>query len=171
MFLAKKEISNIKTEMLVNFEKVADDLLMVSITNQIESHKPPCYWRLTKTNGIPPLEIGLNRQQGVISCITLFIDGLDISEIDDYNMSRMEGNVIVDTSIFTKDNDYYDVEKNYDISVNNDRFICLFDAIKENTIAFRNGRLEIFVDSNNSIIGLSVCDLSEDENNLIKSIR
>ena len=171
MFLKKKEIANIKNEFLVNFEKVADDLLMVSITNQLENHQPPSYWRLTKVNEVPPLEIGLNRQQGVISCITLFIDGLNISEIDDYNMSMIEGNVIVDTSIFTKENDYYDVEKSYDISVSNDRFICLFDSIKENTIAFRNGRVEIFVDSNNNIIGLSVCDLSKDENNMIKSIR
>lgn len=36
--------------------------------------------------------------------------------------------------------------------------------------SFRNDRVEIFVDCNNQIIGLSICDLSKDEKNLINSI-
>lgn len=171
MLLVKKEVSNTRAAVIVNFEMIADDLLMVSITNQIVSQRVPSYWRLTKTNGIPPLEIGIDCQQGMISNITLFIDGTSISEINGGDRPMIEGNIIVDTSIFTKENDYYDVDKSYNISICNDRLICSFEAINENTIVFRNDRIGIFVDSNNCIIGFSVCDLSEAEKNMIHSIQ
>lgn len=37
--------------------------------------------------------------------------------------------------------------------------------------AFRNERVEIFVDCNNQITGFLICDLSEDEKDLINSIK
>jgi hypothetical protein len=171
MLLKKKEISNLKTEMNVYFEKVADDLLMVSLTNQIEKQGISSYWRLTRTVAIPPLEIGVDCKHGVISCITFFVDRFAISDIDDFNESMIEQNVMVDTSIFTKDNDYYDVNQSYEVGICNNRLICSFVAIKDNIIAYRNDRVEIYVDSNNCIVGFSVCDLSEDEKCLIKSIK
>lgn len=171
LLLTKKEIFNKKTEMKVNFEKVADDLLMVSVLNQIENHGIPSYWRLTKTIDIPPLEIGIDFEHGFVSCITFFIDGLAISEIEDLNKSFIEGNIIVDTSIFTKDNDYHDVNLSYDINVCDSKVICSFVSISNNVIVYRNDRIEIYVDSTNCIVGFSICDLTEDEKYLIKSIR
>ena len=171
MLLTKKEISNIKSKMNVFFEKIADDLLMVSLTNQIENHGIPSYWRLTQTVGIPPLEIGIDCEHGFISCVTFFIDGLAISEIEDANNSMLEGNVLVDTSIFTRNNDYYDVNQPYDVSICKDKLKCSFIAINDKSIAYRNDRVEIYVDSNNCIVGLSICDLSKDEKDLIECIK
>lgn len=171
MLLTKKEISNIRSKMNVIFEKVADDLLMVSLTNQIESQKAPSYWRLTKTVGIPPLEIGVDCQNGFISCITFYVDGLAISDIEDVSDSMLEGNVLVDTNIFTKDNDYYDVNQSYDINICKDKLICSFVKTKEKITAYRNDRVDIFVDSNNRIVGISVCDLLEAEKDLIECVK
>lgn len=171
MLLTKKELVNTKSKINISFEKVADDLLMVSLTNQIENQGIPCYWRLTKTVGIPPLEIGVDCQHGFVSCITFFVDGLAIEVSEDVNNSMLEGNILVDTSIFTKDNDYYDVNQSYDVNVCKDKLICSFVKTKEKNIAYRNDRVEIYVDSNNRIVGFSVCDLSEDEKHLIKSIK
>lgn len=170
MLLIKKEISNIKSKMNVFFEKVADDLLMISLTNQIENQGIPSYWRLTKTVGMPPLEIGIDCQQGFISSITFFIDRLAISEIEDVHNSVQEGNVLVDTSIFKRDNDYFDVNQPYNISICKDKLKCSFGVINDKSIVYRNDRVEIYVDSNNCIVGFSVCDLSKDERNLIDSI-
>lgn len=171
MLLIKKGLSNIKSKMNVIFEKVADDLLMVSLTNQIENKGIPSYWRLTKTIGIPPLEIGIDCQQGLISCVTFFIDGAAISGTEDINNFVMEGNVIVDTDVFKKDNDFYDVNQSYNISICKNKLSCFFVPINDKCIAYRNDRIEIFVNLNNCIVGFSVCDLSEDEKDLIKSIR
>lgn len=170
MLLTKKGISIIKTAMNVCFEKVSDDLLMISLTNQIESHGIPSYWRLTKTDGIPPLAIGIDCQQGFISNITFFVDGLAISETEDVTASMLDGNVMVDTSIFTRINDFHDVNQSYDVGVCNNKVVCSFETLKGGTISYRNDRVEIYVDSNNCVVGFSVCDLSEGEKCLIKSI-
>jgi hypothetical protein len=34
---------------------------------------------------------------------------------EDINIPQVDGNIIIDTSIFTKVNDYIDVDKTYDI--------------------------------------------------------
>lgn len=171
MLLRKKEISSIKSEINVSFEEVADDLLMVSLTSQVENQEIPSYWRLTQTVGIPPLEIGIDRAHGFILCVTFFIDRLAIQEIEDADNSMSEGNILVDTCIFKRDNDYYDVNQPYDVSICKDKLICSFIAINEKSIAYRNDRVEIYVDSNNCIIGLSICDLSKDEKDLIECVK
>ena len=171
MLLIKKEVINRKTKVDISFEKVASDLLMVSLTNQMENQGIPSYWRLTKTIGIPPLEIGINCQYGFIISVTFFADGLKIAETEDITCSMEEGNILVDTSIFAKDNDYYDVNQSYDIKICKNKLICSFIKVKEqDIIAYRNDKIEIYVDSNNYIVGFSICELSEDEKRLLTSI-
>ena len=48
----------------IAFEKVVDDLLMISIINDFQNDEILSYWRLTKVTGIPPLEIGINCKIG-----------------------------------------------------------------------------------------------------------
>ena len=171
MLLIKKSIINVKSKVDISFEQVASDLLMVSLINQIENQGIPSYWRLTKIIGIPPLEIGVNCQYGFVTCITFFVDCLKIAETEDITCSMEEGNILVDTSIFVKDNDYYDVNQSYDIKICKNKLICSFIKVKEqDIIAYRNDRMEIYVDSNNYIVGFSICELSEDEKHLLTSI-
>ena len=75
-----------------------------------------------------------------------FVDGLAISEIEDVHNSMLEGNVLVDTSIFKRDNDYFDVNQPYDVSICRDKLMCSFAAINDKSIAYRNDRVEIYVD-------------------------
>lgn len=169
MFLIKKGLVTSKIKINIIFEKVAEDLLMISLVNT-EFKGIPSYWRLTNVVGIPPLELGIDCQDGFISNVTFCVDGLTIKKGEDINIPPLDGNIIVDTSIFTKVNDYIDVNQTYDIYYNENKLICSFEKTKEIVNSFRNDRVEIFVDDNNQIIGFSICDLSKDEKNLIDRI-
>ena len=169
MLLIKKGLVTSKRKINIIFEKVAEDLLMISLVNP-EFKGIPSYWRLTNVVGIPPLELGINCQDGFISNATFYVDGLAIKNGEDINIHQFDGNIIVDTSIFTKVNDYIDINQTYDIYYYENKLICSFNKTKENVDSFRNDRVEIFVDCNNQIIGFSICDLSKDEKNLISSI-
>ncbi len=169
MLLIKKDLVTSKKKINIVFEKVAEDLLMISLVNP-EFKGIPSYWRLTNVIGIPPLELGIDCQDGFISDVTFFVDGLAIKKGEDINIPSLDGNIIVDTSIFTKVNDYIDVYKTYEICYFGNKLICSFDKTKVIVNSFRNDRVEIFVDCNNQIIGFSICDLSKDEKNLINSI-
>ncbi|WP_026518548.1 hypothetical protein [Butyrivibrio sp. MC2021] len=169
MLLIKKDLVTSKIKFNIVFEKVAEDLLMISLVNP-EFKGIPSHWRLTNVVGIPPLELGIDCQDGFISDATFFVDGLTIKKGEDISIPSLDGNIIVDTSIFTKVNDYIDVNQSYDIYYCENKLICSFDETKEIVNSFRNDRVEIFVDSNDQIIGFSICDLSIDEKNLINSI-
>lgn len=169
LLLTKKGLITSKIRINITFEKVADDLLMISLVNP-EYKGIPSYWRLTNVVGIPPLEIGIDCQNGFISNVTFYVDGLAIKNGEDINIRPLEGNIIVDTGIFTKVNDYIDVNQTYDIYYYENKLICSFEKTKEIAKSFKNDRTEMFVDCNNQIIGFSICDLSRDEKNLINSI-
>lgn len=171
MFLMKKELVTSKSKINISFEKMAADLLLISLSNEGHNQGILSYWRLTKVVGIPPLELGIDCQEGFISSITLFVDGLSITEREDINIPLSEGNILVDNSIFTKVNEYIDVEQAYNIYCCKNKLVCSFVKIKEFKKAFRNDRVEIFVDCNNQIVGFSICDLSKDEKDLINSIQ
>lgn len=169
MLLIKKGVDSSQIKINVIFEKVADDLLMISLVNS-DYKGIPSYWRLTNVVGIPPLEIGIDCQDGFISNVTFYVDGLAIKMGEEINISPLYGNVIVDTSIFTKINDYIDVNQTYDIYYYGNKLICFFENSKENVKSFRNDRVAIYIDCNDQIIGFSICDLSEDEKDLINSV-
>lgn len=169
LLLIKKGLVTSKIKTNIIFEMVADDLLMISLVNP-EFKGIPSYWRLTNVVGIPPLELGIDCQDGLISNATFYVDGLAIKNGEDINITPLDGNVIVDTNIFTKVNDYIDVNRKYDIYCNENKLICSFGKTKEIVNSFRNDRVEMFVDSNDQIIGFSICDLSKEEKNMINCI-
>lgn len=170
MYLIKNDLVSYETKIKISFEIVCDDLLMINISNYIQSHGILSYWRLTKVIGIPPLEIGIDCQEGFISSITFFVDGYSVSMSEEITPSSIKGNIKVDTSIFTKTNDYIDIEQPYEISINDRNLICAFENKNKFNKAFRNDRLEIFVDCNNQIVGFSICDLSEAEKKMINNV-
>ena len=169
MLLIKKGLVTSAKKINIVFEKVDDNLLMVSLVN-LESKGIPSYWRLTNVVGIPPLELGIDCQDGFISNVTFYVDGLAITKAEDLNKPQIDGNIIVDTGVFKKVNDFIDVYKTYDIFYCENKLMCSFEKTKEIMKSFRNDRVEIYVDCDNQIIGFSICDLSKDEKNLINSI-
>ena len=52
MYLIKKNMNSEETKVDVIFEKVVDDLLLISITNSIRNDGILSYWRLIKVIGI-----------------------------------------------------------------------------------------------------------------------
>lgn len=169
LLLIKKGVVTSTQKINIIFEKVDDNLLMISLIN-LESKGIPSYWRLTNVVGIPPLELGIDCQDGFISNVTFYVDGLAITKVKDLDKPQIDGNVIVDTCVFKKVNDFIDVNKSYDIFYCENKLICSFEKTKEIRSSFRNDRVEIFVDCDNQITGFSICDLTKDEKNLINSI-
>ena len=169
MLLKKRGLDFSKKKINITFEKVANDLLMISLVD-MKIKGIPSYWRLTNNFGIPPLELGIDCLNGFISNVTFFVDGLAIKKGEDINISLLEGNIIVDTNIFSKVNDYIDVNKNYEIYYYKNKLLCSFGNIKEVVDAFKNDRFEIFIDCKDQIIGFAICDLSKHEKNLINGI-
>ncbi|WP_191018214.1 hypothetical protein [Treponema zioleckii] len=167
--MEKQGLITSKFEIKIFFQKVATDLLMVNIVNQAQSGIPS-YWRLTKNVSIPPLELGVDCQNGFISNITFFVDGFDVKNIENINISISDGAVLVNTTVFKKTNDYIDVKQSYDVFYNKRKLICSFSEIKNFMKAFKMDRIEVFVNDKNQIVGFSICDLSENEEKLLRSI-
>ena len=82
----------------------------------------------------------------------------------------MRRNVLVDTTIFTKVNDFVDVFQGYEIDIQGDKLICMFGKADEPIQSYRNDRFEIYLDSSNKVIGFAVCDLAEEEIDIINSL-
>ena len=105
MYLTKIAETNKENNVKIKFEKVVDDLLMISIERNEENKKGILnYWRLTKIKGIPPLKIGISDVDGLIYSIVFYIDS-DSFQTDNRDHcidSRKQGCVVIDTSIFRK---------------------------------------------------------------------
>lgn len=170
MFLTKKNIVCKESKLNVSFEKVADDLLMISISNEILNKGILSYWRLTKVVGIPPLEIGIDCNNGIVASVTFFVDTSYINNSINVNMISERGNLLVDTDIFTRINDYVDVDQAYEINISEDKLICAFMKESEFKKSYKNDRLEIFTNSQNQIIGFSICDLTIEEKEMMNSL-
>lgn len=170
MFLTKKNIICKESNLKVPFEKVDDDLLMISISNETPNQGILSYWRLTKVVGIPPLEIGIDCNKGNVASITFFVDTPYIKKSKNINTISEWGNLLVDTNIFTRVNDYVDVDQAYEVNISEDKLICAFMKESEFKKSYRNDRLEIFSDYQNHIIGFSICDLTVEEKKMMKSL-
>lgn len=158
---------NSVTDYSVSFEMVAEDLLMITLIAKNFKTEIPSYWRLTNNVGIPPLEVGINCQNGVVYSITFFVEKtLRINDTEN-DILAFEGNLILDTSIFTKENDYYDVDLSYDTYFLNNKLLCCFGALDEIEKSYKIGRINFFVNYNNQFVGLSICDLTADEKIMI----
>ncbi len=154
----------------IAFEKVVDDLLMISIINDFQNDEILSYWRLTKVTGIPPLEIGINCKSNYLASITFYIDATYKVEHDSANVVVERGNVLVDTSIFTHTNEYFDVCQSYSVQLKNDALHCFFERGTCFKNSYKTDKLEIFVDSENQIVGFAICDLPSEQIDMIKSL-
>lgn len=171
MYLTKigKDINKSSTH--VEFEKVADDLLMISVNNNTDDQsKVFSYWRVLGNGGNPPLEVGINTDTKAIKSITLFVDADCFEKFQLLCENTSQGNALVDTSVFSKKNDYVDTSGNYFVSLADKKFICKFNeqcSIKE---AIVNGSIEFYVDNNDHLKGFAVDNLTEAEVRAIKSL-
>lgn len=159
-----------ESKVRVSFEKVVDDLLMISLSNNLDD-EVLSYWRLTEVAGIPPLEIGINCKNNYVSSITFYIDSTYMAEhnrIDDIVAER--GNVLVDSKIFTHTNEYLDVHKGYSVQIQNNNLICFFEDGSKFKYSYKTDRLEVFLDDEKRIVGFSICDLSSEQMNMINSL-
>lgn len=170
MYLVKKNINSEEKKVDVIFEKVVDDLLVISITNSIQNDGILSYWRLIKVIGIPPLEIGIDCKSGGVVSITFYMDGSYIKEQESLNVHTSKGNVLVDTNIFQKVNDYIDINQGYKVDIQANKLICVFEGVDEFKQSYRNERFEIYLDSRDQIVGFALCDLSEEEIGTINSL-
>lgn len=170
MVLIKKDIvEETKTE--ICFEKIVDDLIMISITNELPFDSIPSYWRLTKVTGIPPLEIGIDCKSHCLASITFYLDSTMIVEWPEIKVDVANGNVVIDESPrFQHKNDFIDISGNYRICLQKNKLLCFFADSPEIKQAYRTDRIEVYVDMMNNIMGFAVCDLSVQEINMVKSI-
>ena len=169
MYLKKEMIGEeipVKTE----FEKVAKDLLMVSVIAQTQPHGILSYWRLVKVSGIPPLEIGVNCESQSLASITFFIDSTYIKQCEPAKIDTKIGSILVDVSIFSKTNDYIDIAKNYMVCIKQNKLICLFEGTDRMNQSYRTARLEVYLDVMYNVIGFAICDLTMQERNMLKSL-
>ena len=169
MFLTKKKIIYKGSKSNVSFEKVDDDLLMISISYETPTRGILSYWRLTRVVGIPPLEIGIDCNNGNLASVTFFADTSYIKKHKNVNTISEQGKILVDTDIFRRVNDYVDVDQTYEINLSGDSLICAFMTESEFKKSYRNDRLEIFVNSHNEIIGFSICDLTTEEKEMMNT--
>src|SRR5699024_6136445 len=98
MFLKKINSENISLQSEVYTEKVVDDLLMISIKMDIRNDKTYYdYWRLTRTTGVPPLEIGIDKTDGSIQTIVFYVASEFFKKINFDLTNENEGLILVDS--------------------------------------------------------------------------
>lgn len=114
----------------IDFEKVASDLLMISIENS-PSHNGLSYWRLTGMKNIPPLEIGVDYENGGLVNITFFVDLSCIKNEKVLHADYHQGNIMIDTNIFQKVNDYVDINETYEIYIQDKKCVCMFKVMEK----------------------------------------
>jgi hypothetical protein len=155
----------------VEFEKFADDLLMISIAYDInEPGEVPSYWRLMGNERTPPLEIGVNVEKKMICRITVFIDNDNFRDDIDVTANAQLGSLIIDTAIFTKVYDFVDEVGNYYVSLSDNKFICIFNGKQEIAEIIGNNRVEMFVNGNSEVCGFAINNLQESQKNDIISV-
>lgn len=168
MYLKIVDVTTPKRKMKISLEKVTTDLLMISLTSEYDT--VPNYWRLTANKSIPPLEIGVDRHSGYILNATFYVDGMVTNLCDFSNVFTEKGDVIVDTGVFEKENEYIDINSGYTISAYTNRLTCCFVDSIQVAKKYENNRVEILVDSNNRLVGFSILNLTESEFSLIHNI-
>jgi len=171
MYLSKISIDRNRTITQIELEKVANDLLMISVNNNIGDQSAMfSYWRILGSGGNPPLEIGINTNTKSIKSITFFVDTDCFAEFHLLCDSYTEGNIVFNTGIFCKKNDYIDTFGNYTVSLNDDKLLCIFNEqinIKETIV---NDSIEYFVNNNDELQGFALNHLGEQEIDAIKSV-
>ena len=160
----------LNTVVSVEFEKMADDLLMITINNDIKNETRIFnYWRLLGNGQNPPLEIGVDDDKMIIHSITVFVDRDNFTKVKNFNGTIKSGNIIIDTNLFQKHR-YVDVEGLYYVFLNDRAFTCMFNDIANIKERVLNGRVEYLITNNNEVCGFSICNLDNKELDMIKSL-
>jgi len=171
MFLSKTGTSINTTKTIIEFEQIANDLIMVSVDNDINDQtKVFSYWRLKGSGENPPLEVGVNTTMGTIKRIVFFVDEDCIDQFQLENMHTSKGNALVDCGIFTRQNDYVNSEGNYFVSLIGEKLLCRFCKEFKVKEVVTNGDIEIYVDNHVQIIGFALNNLTECAIKAIKSL-
>lgn len=153
----------------VVFEKVVDDLLMISLVNDSDN-EVLSYWRLTEVAGIPPLEVGINCKNNSVASITFYIDSTHMVEHGCVDIVAERGAILVDSKIFTHTNEYLDVHKSYSVQIQNNNLICFFEDGSKFKYSYKTDKLEVFLDEEKNIVGFAICDLSSRQINMIDTL-
>ncbi len=171
MYLKINKKTIIETVTKVDFEKVADGLLMISICNDVDDQsKIFCYWRLMGSGTNPPLEIGINTETKTIKSITFFVDADCFNSFTLSKTDFSQSDFLVNTEIFRKTNDYVDVKGQYSVSLADNKLLCIFDEKYQIKEIFKNGRIEFFLSEMDELVGFAVCSLKEYEMKEILSL-
>jgi hypothetical protein len=172
MYLSKNQVDNNETITQIEFEKVVEDLLMISIDYDTDDQSRVfSYWRLLGAGTRPPLEIGINTDRKTIKRMVLFIDADCFKEVSLRRIDVLTGNLIVGTDIFKKDNDYVDTKGNYFITATNNKLTCTFGSHNHIKEAIGNDRVKFFISHEDELCGFEIYNLNESEINSIKSIQ
>ncbi len=169
MFLQKVYEISSNTSVSVEFEILAEDLLMVTVLNDADNtaNEINC-WRL-KGGSQNSLEIEIDSEKKTISTVTLFIEKGALKPGRILEGIETKGNIVIDTKIF-KESDYIDVDGAYVVSVYNKKLTCVFNNCGRVHERFTNGRIEYYMTYSDELCGFSVCDLNDEELNKLKSM-
>lgn len=170
VYLRKKYIGD-TFESNIEFDTISENLLIVMIQKTIPSKGGvPSYWRLTgcEANDMPPLEIGIHYIEQSIDNITVFISKGMITESSNIELPTVEGSVLIDTSIFSKQYEFIDTDEIYNVNLHDNKLLFYWEDIDDSSKAFRNQRVEIYVNEQNCIIGFAILDLTSCELEIIK---
>lgn len=148
----------------IKFQQMASDLLMISIDNNIDDLAGVfCYWRMRSDIVNPPLEIGINTFTKSIKNITFFVTLSCFNKFQLTSENVSEGNILVDSSIFTKPYEFVDTDENYYVSLTGNKFACKFGEKSEIKEVIVNGNIEFYVDVNEQLVGVVINNLKESE--------
>jgi hypothetical protein len=162
MFLQKVYGTSSNTNVSVEFEILAEDLLMVTVINDTDSaaRELNC-WRLIEGSQ-NSLEIEIDADKKIINTITLFIEKGALRPGRIIEGIESKGNIAINTKVF-KENEYIDVNGAYAVSVYNKKLTCLFNNCTRVHERFVNGRIEYYMTYSDELCGFSICDLTDDE--------
>lgn len=169
MNLIKKYVGD-PYENHIEFEAISGETLMITVNKACPSSKGvPSYWRLTGHNNttIPPLEIGIHFIEQTIDNITFFVSKGMIVTYPSMELKTIIGSVLPDISIFTRQYEFVDVGKTYNISLCNEKLIVFWGNIDNSCTAYRNERMEFYVDNSDCIVGFAILKLTKKEIELL----
>jgi len=155
------------------FEMVAKGLMMIKISNNSINNNNiviPSYWRVVMRDNIPPLEVGINPHNKSVIKITVFVDADCIHEMKLQHAATRKANILINTDVFQKINDFIDVKGQYYISLVGDTVACLFENNCNISKRYTNSRIEFLSDATNSLCGFVIGSLNESDTKKIMKL-
>ena len=171
MYLTQIGKNENQTATHIEIEKIADDLLMVSIDNNTNDQAQVfSYWRVLGDTNNPPLEVGINTETGTIKSITFFVDINCFKEFSFSQKNELFGNILLDTNIFSRANDYITNQGNYIVALDGNRFMCKFNGNCDIKKTIVNENIEFYMDDKAQLRGFAIRRLAESELKTINSL-